>query len=544
MRDFALCAYDLAVSARRHRVAQVVACAVGGLVLPAAQAFQFDTGNPDLQTRWDNTVKYSNSWRLKGADSKVGGSSANPNINDGDQNFSRGLISNRLDLLSEFDLRYKRDYGLRVSGAGWYDSVYNRSNDNDGSTFNNSLSVSQDHFTRETEKLQGRKAEFLDAFVYGRFQMGETDLNLKAGQFAQIYGESLFFGTNGIAVAQLSPDVIKATSVPGAQVKEIMMPIKQLSASWQLNPGLTLGAYYQLEWRKARLPAAGSYFSFADFVDQGGESLLTPYGLLTRGKDQHARDSGQGGVQLKYKTGDYEFGLYAAQFHDKFPQFYANATDYELVYGENIQTLGVSVSTLVGEASVAAEVSVRHNMPLVATGNTIFLPADNADNNDHPAYPVGNTLHANLSIINVLAASPLWQGATVLGEVAFNRRMSITKNADMLDPSATRDATSMRFEFRPEYFQVLPQVDVQVPINIGYGLGGRTSVNGAGFLPDGGGDVSVGVKADYQKTWYLAANYTHFFGSADGIVDGNGALTYNQYYRDRDFVSFSIQRSF
>ena len=529
---------------RHHRLARAVTFAVGGLILPAAQAFQFDTGNPDLQTRWDNTIKYSNSWRLNKLDNKVGGTSSNPNVNDGDQNFSRGLISDRLDILSEFDLRYKRDYGLRVSGAGWYDDVYNHSNDNDGSTFVNSQSVKYDHFTSATEKLMGRKAEFLDAFVYGHFAVGETDLNLKVGQFAQIYGESLFFGTNGIAAAQLTPDIIKATSVPGAQVKEIMMPVKQLSASWQLSPDLTVGAYYQLEWRKARLPAAGSYFSFADFVDQGGESLLVPYGTLTRGKDQNARNSGQGGMEVKYKAGDYEFGLYAAQFHDKFPQFYANATDYELVYGEDIKTVGASISTLIGETNVAAEVSVRNNMPLVATGNTIFLPPENANNSSHPAYPVGNTLHANISAINVLAASPFWQGATLLGEVAFNRRMSVTANADQLDPNATRDATSMRVEFKPEYFQVLPQVDMQVPINVGYGLAGRSSVNGAGFLPDGGGDVSIGLKADYQKVWYAAANYTHFYGSANGVVDGTGTLTYDQFYRDRDFISFSIQRSF
>ena len=537
----------LANNRRPQRLGRLSALSLALLGAGSAQAMSIDSGVSDLQLRWDNTMRYSNAWRLNKIDDETAASADNPNIDDGDRNFSRGLVSNRFDLLSEFDLRYKRDYGLRVSAAAWYDSVYNENNDNNGRTFVNSQSVASDEFTSDTEKLHGRKAEFLDAFVYGRFGLGDTSLNLKAGQFAQIYGESLFFGTNGIAAAQLSPDVIKATSVPGSQVKEIMMPSKQVSALWQLNQDLTLGAYYQLEWRKARLPAAGSYFSFADFVDEGGEALLTPFGLLRRGDDLDAKDSGQGGVQVKYKAGDYEFGVYAAVFHDRFPQFYARPGegDYRLVYGENIKTFGASVSTLIGESNIAAEVSVRQDMPLVATGNTVFLAAgSNADNNDHPAYPVGDTLHANVSAINVFPANALWQGASLTGELAFNRRLSISRNADALDPNATRDATAMRVQFQPEYFQVLPQVDVQIPINIGYGLSGRSSVNGAGFPAEHGGDFSIGLKADYQKTWYAAVNYTNFFGSAGGVVNGAAELSYDQVYRDRDFISFSIQRSF
>ncbi|MCU7250897.1 DUF1302 domain-containing protein [Pseudomonas koreensis] len=538
---------SLASNQSSWRMRQVTALSLALLGASGAQAFSIDSGDSDLELRWDNTVRYSNAWRLNKIDDKTAASADNPNIDDGDRNFGRGLISNRLDLLSEFDARYKRDYGLRVSAAAWYDSVYNQGNDNQGTTFVNSRSVDSDNFTSDTEKLHGRKAEFLDAFAYGRFELGESSLNLKAGQFAQIYGESLFFGTNGIAAAQLSPDVIKATSVPGSQVKEIMMPSKQVSALWQINPDLTFGTYYQLEWRKARLPAAGSYFSFADFVDEGGESLLTPFGLLRRGHDLDAKDSGQGGVQLKYKAGDYEFGLYAAVFHDRFPQFYLRPGegDYQLVYGENIKTFGTSVSTLIGETNVAAEVSIRHDMPLVATGNTVILaPGSTADNNDHAAYPVGNTLHANFSTISVFPASPLWEGATLMGELAFNRRLSVTRNADALDPNATRDASALRVQFQPEYFQVLPQVDMQVPINIGYGLSGRSSVNGAGFPAEHGGDISIGLKADYQKTWYGAINYTHFYGSAGGVVNSAAQLSYDQVYRDRDFVSLSIQRSF
>ncbi|MBV2132536.1 DUF1302 domain-containing protein [Pseudomonas sp. MAP12] len=534
-------------------------------VSSAAFAFQIDSGNPDFRISWDNTVKYSAAWRVRDVDSNVADSSTNGpqvNTNDGDQNFDRGLISNRLDLLSEFDLRYKRNYGLRLSGAAWYDDVYNKSNDNPGAlggALVNSRGVDYDEFTDDTEKLHGRKAELLDAFVYGSFTPGDMNLNAKAGRFTQLYGESLFFGSNGIAAAQTSLDLIKALSVPNSQFKEILRPIGQVSGQLQINSNVSIGAYYQLEWRKSRLPGAGSYFSFADFVDEGGDSLILGPGFsVLRGDDIEARDSGQGGVQVKFKAGDTEYGIYAAQFHDKMPQFYVYPTSglYEQVYAEDIRTIGFSFSTLVGETNVAGELSFRDDMPLVATGNAVILPMGigSADGGDHSAFPKGRTMHLNLSAISVLAATPFWDGASFIGEFAFNRRLSVTDEGDTtpgtgngLDPEATRDAGALQFVFTPEYFQVAPGLDLQVPIGVSYGLFGSSSVNGALFPANHGGNVSVGLKAEYQKTWQASVGITHYYGPDGSVIKYGTArpeLSYDNFHGDRDFISMSIQRTF
>ncbi|MGC3520053.1 DUF1302 family protein, partial [Pseudomonas aeruginosa] len=71
-----------------------------------------------------------------------------------------------------------------------------------------------------------------------------------------------------------SLDLIKALSVPNSQFKEILRPFGQLSGQLQIYSNVSVGAYYQLEWRKSRLRGAGSYFSFTDFVDEGGESKI------------------------------------------------------------------------------------------------------------------------------------------------------------------------------------------------------------------------------------------------------------------------------
>src|SRR5262249_28270626 len=86
----------------------------------------------DLQVRWDNTFRYTAAFRLV---PRNGGLVADPNGDDGDRNFDPGVVSNRFDLLSEFDVSYGA-FGFHLSAAGWYDTVYHQGNDNDApSTF-------------------------------------------------------------------------------------------------------------------------------------------------------------------------------------------------------------------------------------------------------------------------------------------------------------------------------------------------------------------------------------------------------------------------
>lgn len=151
--------------------------------VPDAQAFQFKTDNPDVKIFWDNTLKYSAAFRVSGqSDKLVEGSEnhSNGNQDDGDRNFDKGLIQNRFDLFSEFDASYK-DFGIRVSGAAWYDFVYNTSNDNDSPATANAHSVDHDEFTDDTRDLHGRDAELLDAFVFGTVDAGPTSTSVRAG---------------------------------------------------------------------------------------------------------------------------------------------------------------------------------------------------------------------------------------------------------------------------------------------------------------------------------------------------------------------------
>jgi hypothetical protein len=308
------------------------------------------------------------------------------------------------------------------------------------------------------------------------------------------------------------------------------------------------------------LPGVGSYFSGVDFFDVGGERLLTgPTSADVRGQDMNARNSGQGGLQIKWSpvgTG-FDFGFYAAQYHDKNPQVVIRPAtgSYALAYHENIRTYGASFSTTVGDFNFAGEASVRRNTPLVQTATPDLFgivpvmfggPAAPADNKDNPSYPVGNSAHLNLSTLAGFGPSFIARESTLLGEVAWNRMTSISKNAAMLDPGVTRDAWGMRMVYTPTYRQVLPGLDINVPVGISYFPKGRSAVIAA-FGPDKGGDMSIGVNGQYLTVWNFGLTYTHFYGAEGNAtaVQGPGSVfTYKQNFKDRDFVSLTVSRTF
>ena len=516
-----------------------LACGVlAGVCPPEARSELIATDIEDLQVRLDATLKYSLGKRLKGQSAVL---TADANQDDGDRAFDKGaLTTSRFDLLAELDVTYK-DLGLRVSGAGWYDFVYNRGNDYDEFTYN-PLSVPVGKFTGATRDLHGRKAEFLDALVFGRTNVEEMALTWRLGRHSVLYGESLFYGANGIAAAQAPIDVIKLLSVPGTQFKELMRPVWQASGQLQLTQRMTFGAYYQFEWEKDRLPAAQSYFSSTDILDEGGERIFTGPGMwLTRGTDSAAKNSGQYGAQLKYRASDLdaEFGLYAAQYHSRSPRVFMDFAKgvYSLFYPESIQTFGASASTTILDANVAAEVSVRDNMPLIPQAGSV------------PALgllPVGKTAHAQVSWVYVMSPSPVWDGGSFVGEVAYHRVTSVTANEAMIDSNGTRDAAAVRVLFTPTYHQVLPGLDLSVPIGTGYGLMGRSVVI-PNFAPHHGGDYSVGLAGEYQKLWRFSLTYNGYYGEADGqTVPPNSPNPHNSYLqtlRDRNYIVLSVERT-
>jgi len=535
------------------------------VLVPNAGVRAADLGDVDgWDVRWDNTVRYTAAFRLfRQSDALI----ADPNADDGDRNFSPGLVSNRFDLLSELDVS-KGNFGLDVSADGWYDTVYHQTNHNDSPATFNPYTVPHNHFTHATEILQGEDADLLNAFVHDSFDVGDTPVSFRLGRNSLLWGESLFFASNGIAAGQAPIDEIKAAGEPDAEAKEVYLPVDQASITIQPNPLFALSGYYQFEWRRSRLPASGSYFSDADYLDAGGERLiLSPGQYLYRGPDQTPSSSGQFGVALTATVQDIDFGLYAIRFDAKEPQLYllpgvasnpaiGRMGSYELAFPTDIDAYGASLSTYIGQSTIAGEVSMRNNMPLVSAANYALAggggggygaafrgvgysaellpvgpPVAVTPTYIQNTYAIGQTLHGQLSSVSTLSPTSIWDGADFSAELAANDVLDVTRFGVDLAPGRTSFAAAMRAVFEPRYFEVAPALDLSVPIGVGYDLVGRSSTDAS--LNAGAGDVELGVSATYRAVWQGSITITHFVGSPS-----------SQPFADRDFISLSLERTF
>ncbi|WP_297837532.1 DUF1302 family protein [Pseudomonas sp.] len=541
-----------------------------GAVSPSQSWATYSWESEDgLKVDWNNSLRYSEMFRVDKRDS---GLLSNPNLDDGDRNFSTGLVSNRVEVFSELDLVHSGGYGARVSVDGWYDTVYNGANDNPGiagGAYPNQLSRASDHFTDSTRDQQGRKVELRDAFVFGKMQLGDTELSGRLGQHSLVWGESLFFANNAIAGAQSPFDTTRLLDDPTAQAKEFVLPVPQISGQWQLNDSLSLGAYYQFRYVHNRIPASGSYFSVSDIVGAGAEQLILDpaTGLaVPRESDRDPKNSGQFGLQVRWQVGEFDLGFYALQFDDKdfqqvtvIGQPYGPAgpvlpTGYYLAYHQSTQLYGFSASRSFGDVNLAMEASVRKGQSLATTHavDASALGGPVPDNSDHPAYAVGNTAHVNLSTIWTVPRTALWNEASLAAEVAWTRLLSCTQNCDAtvagvaaLDPNITRDAWSMRAVFQPMYRQAMLGWDISLPMGVGFTpKGSRNPLGPAAVPPENGGDVTLGVNGLYMSAWNLNLAYTRFFGSSGNFLDDTNSYSYKQARADRDFVAFTVRRSF
>lgn len=571
----------------RMRALRLTAMAAAALAATGAQAVEIQTDNPDWAIRWDNSVRLSTKLRTEKADPALKGSfrqvpTGAPapapatfsfpqalNFNAGDQNFqNRGLVSERVDLFSEFDAIWKRDFGLRLSAAAWYDDKLHRKTKADNDPLIGQTPYNE--FPSRTKKIAGQKAELLDAFVFGGWQLDNgMKLTTRLGRHALQYGESLFFGDNGIARAQGPIDIDKLLASPNAQFKEIIRPVPQLSAQLQVSPQLTVGGYVQFRWEEDRLPPAGSYFSTAnipwgsqqpEFVNIPPPAPIAGSYALTPGADQKPKNSGQFGLQLRWRLDETDLGFYYARYHDKSGQLYGNLDptaapspfgtlpgNWFYKFPENVKTYGVSASHSFGDFNVAGEASIRDDVPLWSTN--MLYPGSVGAPQPRPA--LGRTAHLNLSTLATFGPSLLSRESSLLAEIAWNRVLSKNDPDHSLDEGRSRDATALQVIFTPSYRQALPGVDLSVPIGLRYVVDGNSSVTGAGWGAKGTGSANLGVEGTYLGVWQFSLNYTHYIGKAVPFVDyaplltgGHAIFGLGNALADRNYLALSLRRTF
>lgn len=488
--------------------------------------------------RWTNTIGYDAAFRLGPANSAL---LANPNADDGDRNFAPGLISNRIDLLSVLDLS-RGNFGAHASAFAWFDTVYNTSTDNDSATTYNATSKPNTAFTRAVRNLHGQHFDLDDAYLYGTFALDDIPVSIRLGRHTLLWGESVFFDKDAIASAQAPVDYTRDILSQASYTKNAFLPTTQISVMVQPQPDIALAFYYQFEWRKSRLPGVGSYFSYTDVLGAGSERFFVgPTKFLARGEDRTPPRGGQFGVSLHGTLSDFDIGLYALKYHSKYPildrrlDYDASAQseyvgEFRSVYPRDIELYGLSFSGYAGNTILAGEVSLRRHMPLVSLSQRTVYAGPQYGIDDY-GYARGNTLHALVSNVATLRPAALWDSADLTTEFSANQLLDTTRNPSALDRSRDRLAMSVRILFEPRYFSVMPNLNITLPIGLGYNMAGQSSVD---YVQNSGtGDLRMGVSAAYRSVWKADFMLTHYFG-----------LPSRQFLADRDFVALRVERTF
>ncbi|RLA52291.1 MAG: DUF1302 domain-containing protein, partial [Gammaproteobacteria bacterium] len=173
---------------------KLLAISVLAAISSQASAFEFDTSD-DWQIRWDNTFKANVMARVNKADKQVTEDSDSSMFSrDSDWSVDRsggGLVSTRMDVLSELDVIWKDRFGFRVSGSGWYDPQYKSSNNDHPSERNanwSSPSASVGDYNHEAKDWHYAGGEFLDAFVFANFDIGDAAVGVRAGRHTIYWG--------------------------------------------------------------------------------------------------------------------------------------------------------------------------------------------------------------------------------------------------------------------------------------------------------------------------------------------------------------------
>jgi Protein of unknown function (DUF1302) len=538
----------------RWRPALLILASCAGLVLlamsPHANAAAFDTGT-DLDVNWNNTIRLSAAYQFGKTTLGYSGYcpvAAHQVPNEPHEHeecgYDTGFLSGRVDWTSELDLEY-RGYGLLVSSAAWYDEA-NRSGGYDHS---------------DSSELGGRDIELFDAFVHGATAIdSDQTLSFRIGRQDLIWGESRFFTQDAIAGGQAPVDTYRGQATSGYQSKNAVLPVGQASFRWQGLGEVSIEGYYQFEWRRSRIDPRDAYSGTTDILGTQGNNLISVARPIfyvdsyVRLPDRQPAGTGQFGLAAKWQHDDFDFGLYGLRFDAKSPQIYIYGRNpgsndftqggYRLEYPEDIELYGVSVSGPLGDANFGAELSARRNMPLV--NGSVFIPSAfvaTADNDRHPHYPLGDTLHAQFSWNDVLSPSSLLpDGAVWTGEIAADHLIQTTANADQLTPGRTRTAAAFRTVFEPQFLQVLPRIDLSVPIGVGYNFLGLSEVDPA--MNRGTGDMTVGLTVTLDQVWKGSLSLTHYFGKSKYAPAPFGSNTSQRALADWDFIAVTVERSF
>ncbi len=293
----------------------------------------------------DTTLSHGLSVRIQDQDPRL---LADVNGNDGNFNHEPGIISNTSKFTVDMDVEAD-NFGLfgRVTGFVDYEN-------RDGKGDRTQLSS-------QARDIVGNDIELLDLYGTMALDSDAALVDLRFGRHVLNWGESTFI-LNGIG--DFNPIDVSKLRLPGAELREGLLPVAAVSASVAPSDTLSVEGFYQFDWEPTQFDPVGTYFSFVDYAGNGAYKAVIPLpginlddtGLgphsalgfeplvplinadlagqrplafpdpdflsVGRGADRRAGDQGQYGIAVRTLVDELngaEFGAYAVRYHAKLP---------------------------------------------------------------------------------------------------------------------------------------------------------------------------------------------------------------------------------
>ena len=380
------------------------------------RAVEFNVGAAAINL--DTTLSIGSSWRIEERDYDLVGKSNWPdyinnnsaywatqgtgvippgaysnNTDDGNLNFDKGDPISQLFKANSTLKIDMGNYGMKLQGYFFYDH-YIMENDFD------KYDITEDG---EAERQHGMDLILLDAFVYTDQNIADKPLSVRLGRQVVNWGESTFI-QHGISEA--SPIDAARIRVPGAEIKDALIPVGQFWGSFNFTDNIGMEGFYQFEFRHTEIDAPGTYFSTNDFMGAGGQYIQsmfaqypeerqfgtanTPYlHVLKRLDDKDADDQGQFGMKCSWLAEALnfsEFGLYYMNYHSRRPFLSGYVHDgipaAVAVAGQLMAPVaegGMGLTQAQTEAYMQApanQVAVGGMMATAATNPFVYMPGD------------------------------------------------------------------------------------------------------------------------------------------------------------------------
>jgi hypothetical protein len=232
------------------------------------------------------------------------------------------------------------------------------------------------------------------------------------------------------------------------------------------------------------------------------------------------------GMSLGKEIAGISFGMDLAYRHDVAIDFSRAA----LLHVENYATL--SGPALVTNAQQQIDAG------LTRLGADVSAPFDfvGADNEGNYAGATGDVVSLVVNGVGFLDPSGLWDGGAYSMEFTASSLLEYGDNEEVASKYIDEDdvATAVAGTFVPQWYQVMPSVDLKMPVSVSYGINGHSPLRGGG--DQSLGIASIGLQAEYEQVWLIDVKYAMFFGDQDRGSLGN--------LIDRDNVSLTVKRTF